>query len=173
MTTIIIAGPSGCGKTSLAGFLANTLGWTAWDADSYHSEHNRRKLAKGDPLTDDDREEWLTSLRNKISEFDALGQNNVLACSALKANYRRYLRAGKPNVKFVLLNADIETVTVRVNERIQQCIKDKLPPPIASPKIIQSQFDTLEMRGEIDLVLDAILPLDILAQTTIEKLQLN
>ena len=59
---IIVMGVSGCGKTTIAARLAEKLGWTFIESDSYHSEEHIRKMASGIPLTDADRQPWLETL---------------------------------------------------------------------------------------------------------------
>ena len=59
---MIVMGVSGCGKTTIAARLAEKLGWTFIESDSYHSEEHIRKMASGIPLTDADRQPWLETL---------------------------------------------------------------------------------------------------------------
>lgn len=51
------------------------------------------KMRKGIPLTDEDRAPWLEVLRQALRERLVEGKNVVLACSALKPEYRTILRA--------------------------------------------------------------------------------
>lgn len=90
-------GVSGSGKTTLARALAETLTLPFIDGDDLHSQTNKDKMARGEPLTDADRMPWLESVRRAAVEAldsdsgrDILGV--VVACSALKASYRDMLR---------------------------------------------------------------------------------
>jgi gluconokinase len=56
-------GVVGAGKTTIGTLLAQKLGWHFADADDFHSEENKARIAAGIPLTDSDRGPWLTSLR--------------------------------------------------------------------------------------------------------------
>jgi len=56
---VILIGVSGVGRTTIGALLAARTGWKFEDADDYHSEENRKKMASGIPLTDADRGPWL------------------------------------------------------------------------------------------------------------------
>jgi gluconokinase len=62
---VALMGVSGVGKTTLAQLLAARIGWNFEDADEYHPEGNRQKMAAGIPLTDADREPWLHALHER------------------------------------------------------------------------------------------------------------
>ncbi|XP_069086059.1 probable gluconokinase isoform X6 [Pleurodeles waltl] len=49
---IVIMGVSGSGKSTVGALLASKLGWKFYDADDYHPEENKAKMAKGIPLDD-------------------------------------------------------------------------------------------------------------------------
>src|SRR5690348_14185439 len=102
---IVVFGVTGTGKTRVGAALAKALEWMFLDADDFHEEANRTKLNRGVPLNDEDRWPWLTRLRGMIQESLAQRRNAVLACSALKRAYRRYLRAS-PEVMFVYLRTE-------------------------------------------------------------------
>ena len=97
---IIICGVSGVGKTTIGQLLAQELGWEFYDADDFHSVENIEKMEAGVPLTDEDRQPWLSKLRELIEQCLVAGKNAVLACSALKKAYRDRLRVND-GVKFV------------------------------------------------------------------------
>jgi len=90
-------GVSGSGKTTLARVLAETLTLPFIDGDDLHSQTNKEKMARSEPLTDADRMPWLESVRRaavEAVESDSGGEipGVVVACSALKASYRDVLR---------------------------------------------------------------------------------
>ena len=157
---IIIYGVSAVGKTTVGERLAADLSWKFYDADDFHSAANKAKMASGTPLTDDDREGWLETLRQLIAATLDDGQNAVLACSALKQKYRDLLRVNDA-VKFVLLYADYDTIEKRIVERKHHFM---------NPDLLKSQFDTLEMPHGEDTVLDATEPAGSLAEQIISDL---
>lgn len=92
-------GVSGSGKTTLGAALAKALSLPFIDADDLHSEANKAKMARSEPLTDADRAPWLVCVRRaavKAVEYNARGV--VVACSALKATYRQVLRGERANL---------------------------------------------------------------------------
>jgi gluconokinase len=135
---ILIMGVAGAGKTTVGALLAEELGWKFADADSYHSPENIKKMAAGVPLTDADRESWLRILRDAITSWIANRENVVLACSALKESYRKFLLVG-PEVKCVFLSGTFPLVEERLRKRTGH---------YAGPALLQSQFQTLEEPSE-------------------------
>ncbi len=145
---IVIYGVSAVGKTTVGKKLAADLKWQFYDADNYHSEANKAKMASGHPLTDEDRKNWLQTLRELIAETLEKSENAVLACSALKQKYRDILHVDD-NVKFVLLYADYDRIEARITKRQHHFM---------NPDLLKSQYDTLEMPTGDDPVLDATQP---------------
>jgi gluconokinase len=131
---IIIMGVSGCGKTTIASRLAEQLGWTFIESDSYHSAEHIRKMASGIPLTDADRQPWLETLHDLLADLNKKSQSAVLACSALKETHRQTLSAGLENIRFVYLKGDYDLIWQRMQER-QHYMK---------PPMLKSQFEALE-----------------------------
>ena len=109
-------GPAGSGKTTIGELLASQLAWDFFDGDSFHNDANIEKMSRGIPLTDDDRIPWLQSIREAMVQWEARGQNAVLACSALKRSYREVLRFS-PNVKLVYLKGTYELLSERLRSR--------------------------------------------------------
>lgn len=112
----IVMGVVGAGKTTVGKLLASELGWQFEDADDFHPASNVEKIRRGIPLTDEDREPWLDSLRAAILKWIADGQSTVLACSALKGAYRAKLQVD-PQVRFVYLKGTAELIAERLRAR--------------------------------------------------------
>jgi gluconokinase len=99
-------------------------------------------MAKGMPLTDDDRWTWLHRLRNRASQLIEEGAGAVfLACSALKERYRDVFRdiglAGVDNVDvhFIYLRVDPHELMARVRERKNHYMKASM---------VKSQLECVE-----------------------------
>lgn len=88
---IVLMGVTGSGKTTVGEVLAAQLGWQFCDADDLHPSQNVEKMRRGIPLTDADRIPWLEALSNFVQECLNRNESAVIACSALKAYYRKYL----------------------------------------------------------------------------------
>jgi len=128
-------GVSGSGKTTIGRLLAQDLGWPFYDGDDFHPQANIDKMRQGIPLTDDDRDAWLTALRQQIETFIDNRQSAVLACSALKQAYRERLRGDRPEVRFIYLKGDYALIRQRLQGRQGHFMKADL---------LSSQFATLE-----------------------------
>ncbi len=131
---VIVFGVSGAGKTTIGKLLAEELGWHFYEGDDFHPAANIEKMRRGIPLTDEDRQPWLATLREVIEKSLAAGENAVLACSALKRKYRRDLRVNE-EVKFVYLRGDFALIADRLRHRTGHFMK---------PELLQSQFADLE-----------------------------
>jgi len=131
---IIIWGVAGAGKTTVGKLLARELGWQFYEADDFHPQANIDKMRSGLPLTDEDRQPWLNSLREVIERSLQAGVNSVLACSALKKKYRDRLRVSA-EVKFVFLRGDPARIAKQLEQRRGHFM---------GPKLLDSQFADLE-----------------------------
>src|SRR4051812_35572067 len=135
---IIIMGVSGAGKTAVGEALAKELGWPFHEGDDYHSPHSVRKMARGEGLTDEDRAPWLAALSHLIHRIVTDCEHGVIACSALKQQYRDELvPAGIPPnaVRFVYLEVPREVLEQRLAHRTHH---------FAPPELLPSQLATLE-----------------------------
>src|SRR5262245_34254527 len=132
---IILMGVSGSGKTTIGRLLAQNLGWPFYDGDDFHPQTNIDKMRQGIPLTDDDRDSWLTALRHQIDALIDSRQSAVLACPALKQAYRDRLGGDRSEVRFVYLKGDYALIRQRLQERQGHFMKADL---------LASQFATLE-----------------------------
>jgi gluconokinase len=137
-TTVIVMGVSGAGKSTVAEALVRRTGWAFAEGDELHPGANRRKMAAGHPLTDDDRWPWLHRIADWIGAQESAGRNAVVTCSALRRAYREVLTAGHPSVRFVYLAVDRAELEARLATRQGHYM------PAA---LLQSQLDTLEEPG--------------------------
>ncbi len=135
---ILVMGVSGSGKTTIGKALAADLGWKFYDADDYHSAQAVVKMRNRVPLTDEDRAPWLERLHKAISSWLKAGEDAVLACSALKANYRTQLYSEGDPVKIAFLHISHELAAERVNRRSASHSH------FAPVELLDSQFATLE-----------------------------
>ncbi|OJJ49389.1 hypothetical protein ASPZODRAFT_61097 [Penicilliopsis zonata CBS 506.65] len=151
----IITGPAGCGKSTVGFRLKEELNVPFIEGDDFHPQSNKDKMANGIPLTDEDRWDWLISLRKAaidlLSPSEANGYQSpsgvVVACSALKQKYRDVMRIaayGAPNVQihFIYLKVDESVLLKRVANRKAHYMKSGM---------VHSQLQALEEpQGEWD-----------------------
>jgi gluconokinase len=138
---LVLMGVSGVGKTTLGKLLAASTGWKFEDADDYHSEGNRQKMAAGISLTDTDREPWLRALHQRMLYYHLKGENLILACSALKRRYREVLADGfaPGEIRFVYLYGPVALIEERMKARHH---------PYMKPDLLESQLATLEVPSD-------------------------
>ena len=111
---VLIMGLPGSGKTTIAKILSKQLKAVFIEADDHHSIQNIMKMSNGHPLTDLDRIKWLSSVLNKAKE-GLKSQNVVIACSALKEKYRKFLIS--LNFKLVYLKIEHNLALDRILKR--------------------------------------------------------
>ena len=111
-------------------------------------------MARGEPLTDADRWDWLILLRDEAiktllsssqqQQPDSTPNSVIVTCSALKRKYRDILRIASlkhPSIKvhFVFLKATEALLMDRVRARKNHYMKDYM---------VRSQFESLEAPAE-------------------------
>jgi gluconokinase len=134
---LVLMGVSGVGKTTIGKLLSTRTGWRFEDADDYHLEENRQRMAAGIPLTDADRLPWLGVVHERISQYLQNGESAIFACSALKQQYRETLAGGfgDSDIRFVYLRAPAALIKERSQSRKH---------PYMNPNLLDSQMATLE-----------------------------
>lgn len=132
--SVVVMGVQGIGKSTIGRMLAKRLDVAFIEGDELHSARNVALMAAGTPLTDEDREPWLHAVGEALAASAADG-GAVLACSALRREYRDIIREHDPLAYFVEPWGPIEVVRERVASRTHEYMPASL---------LQSQYDTLE-----------------------------
>ncbi|KAL3962098.1 hypothetical protein ACCO45_003621 [Purpureocillium lilacinum] len=110
-------------------------------AAQFHTEANIEKMRSGVPLTDADRWDWLTALRDEsMGRLNRGSEGVVVTCSALKRKYRDVIRVAAYYdhdilVHFIFLSASPEVLLERVSNRKGHYM---------GANMVKSQFDILE-----------------------------
>lgn len=131
---IFVIGVSGTGKTLVSQLLARDLSVPFFDADDHHPKSNINKMTQGIPLNDKDRQPWLDEL-NRIA-IENIESGCVMACSALKQDYRDRLSASiEKKIVWIYLSGTYDQVYDRMINREGHFMKEKM---------LMSQFETLE-----------------------------
>lgn len=149
--SIVVTGVAGAGKSTIGSLLAQRLGYAFEDADRFHSEANVKKMRNAIALCDEDRMPWLMSLNQLLHGWWDTGTSGVLACSALKKQYRDILGDGSPmqTLQFVHLDGTRDLIEKRLAER---------PNHFMSPFLLTSQFEALECPDCEDIIKVSIEP---------------
>ncbi|KAK4250460.1 P-loop containing nucleoside triphosphate hydrolase protein [Corynascus novoguineensis] len=165
----LVTGPAGCGKSTVAKHIADSLHLPFIEGDEYHPKANIDKMSAGIPLTDADRWDWLTALREaSIHELDKGSDGVVLTCSALKRKYRDVIRVAPyftPNVHlhFIYLDAPEEVLLQRVAARKNHYM---------GANMVHSQFEVLERpkADEVDVItIDVTRPVEAVMVDALDK----
>lgn len=128
---ILVMGVSGCGKSLIGSEIAKSLNLPFYDGDDYHPQANVDKMRQGTPLTDEDRIGWLHTLNRLYVENEAA----VIACSALKPEYRDILRLDNQELVIVFLKGDFDTIWSRHQKRDNHYFNGE--------SMLRSQFEAL------------------------------
>ena len=158
-------GVSGSGKSTFGAALAAHQGWEFADADDYHPNVNRQKMARGEALNDADREPWLQRLHTLLehTSLEHTSPENqcglVLACSALKASYREILIGNLEGVKIVSLEGSRELIAERMRNR-QHFM------PVS---LLENQLATLEPPTNA-IIVDIGLPIESILEQVVAQL---
>jgi gluconokinase len=140
----LVMGVTGSGKSTVGKMLADHLGWVYLEADDFHSDANKAKMHRGEPLTEADRQPWLAAMRAELEKQNALGKSAVLACSALREEYRHILMDGLL-VKLIYLRGSRDLIAERLSHRHHH---------FAGVSILDDQFAVLEEPRNADVIAD-------------------
>lgn len=157
-TVIIVGGPAGTGKTTIASLLAAHHKCPFIEGDNLHPQENVDKMARGQPLTDDDRWGWLEKLGEEAASQAQQPTNTshvaVASCSMLKKMYRDHLeKAGAPAAfRFVFLHTSYDELLKRVAARQGHYMKSDM---------VKSQYEIMEIPTGNELLANGGQALDV------------
>ncbi|MFG6159928.1 gluconokinase [Halomonas sp. 1390] len=135
-------GVSGSGKSHIGRQVAAAIDATFIDADDHHSADNIAKMARGEPLNDDDRAAWLQTLSHLYRRYRSEGRSLVIGCSALKRHYRDLLRQGAPDLDILYLHGSRRLLLERLDARDDHFF--------AGAHMLDNQLATLEVPDETE-----------------------
>jgi gluconokinase len=150
---IVVMGVAGSGKTTVGTRLAEAMKCAFLEGDSLHSKENIEKMSHGIPLTDADRAPWLAAIHARILEVFERGLDLVVACSALKQQYRQLLAKDVP-ITWVYLKGPPALIRARLRQRPNHFMKADM---------LASQFDALDEPADA-LVVDVSAPLNAIVE---------
>jgi gluconokinase len=160
---IILMGVAGSGKTAVGSRVAKRLNWLFLDADDFHPAANVEKMKRGIPLDDNDRAPWLERIHLELRRQLSKNHSVILACSALKDSYRGTLRDHLPEVRFVFLDVDRNTLLSRLQKRQAHFFPKEL---------LDSQLAALE-RPQDAFIVDANRPVDEVVNNIVDAVSIG
>ncbi|MDN3720197.1 gluconokinase [Roseibium salinum] len=121
-------------------------------------------MAAGIALSEDDRRPWLDAVAAAAERQVAQTGGAVVACSALRRDYRDRLRAGLRSCVFIHLAGPKYLIEQRLANRQDHFVGKAL---------LESQLKTLEPleKGEAGFTLDISLPVGVLVQKAMDQLR--
>ena len=154
---IYVMGVSGSGKTTIGKKLSERTGIPFFDADDFHSPANKEKMKKGEPLTDDDRAEWLTRI-NALAKEQMKKKGAIIACSALKEKYRTVL-SGEIIIPvfWIFLRGNYELIQKRMLGRTDHYMPASLLASQFGTLEIPKQAITIDISDEPDEIVESII----------------
>ncbi|KRG46075.1 gluconokinase [Stenotrophomonas panacihumi] len=146
---IVVMGVSGSGKSTVAQALAAHYGFALLDADDFHSVEAKAQMARGEPLTDVQREPWVDTLGQALRQCVTRGKSVVLAFSGLRAAHRARLRASGVPMRFVFLHGTPAVIAARLGARAGHFMPaalldsqfEALQPPADEPDVVAVDID--------------------------------
>ncbi|SGZ57647.1 CIC11C00000005012 [Sungouiella intermedia] len=151
-TVIIVGGPAGTGKTTIASLLAEHHKCPFIEGDNLHPKENVDKMARGEPLTDDDRWGWLQTLAETAASLAKDPKNAsqvaIASCSMLKKVYRDFLEKSAGDgvtFRFVFLHTHYDELLKRVSNRQGHYMKSDM---------VKSQYDIMEVPSGDELLVN-------------------
>ncbi len=160
---IVLMGPAGVGKSTIGRALAVRLAWRFVDADDLHARSSIEKMSRGIGLTDDDRATWLDRVNAAMRAAAGGGENLVVACSALREDYRRRLAGGIPVLRWVHLRVDAAVLEARLAARRDH---------FAGPALLETQLAAFEPPHDA-VAIDADAPVDSVVEAVCGALHLR
>lgn len=153
---IIVMGVSGCGKSTLAQQLADQYELCFVEADDFHSEQNKQKMAAGIALTDADRQPWIEHMCDFLQEKAEQHQHCVLAYSGLRKAHREAFRQLPFATIFLFLHGAADVILPRMQQRNGHFMPSAL---------LESQYQSLQQpdnEGDVKQIDIALSPKQIL-----------
>ena len=111
------------------------IGLPFFDADDFHPKENVEKMKSGIPLNSEDRFPWLKILAKNIENWNE-NDGAIIACSALKEEYREILASKNKDIIWVYLSGDQNLIRARIEQRRGHFMNSNL---------LVSQFNDLEI----------------------------
>ena len=160
---LIVMGVSGSGKSTVAGALADRLGWPLAEGDRFPLPREHRQDARRHPAHRCGPAAVAQIHRHWIAARLDAGGSGIVTCSAFKHSYRDLLSGGRAEVLFLYLKGSQAVMADHLAGRHGHFMPASL---------LASQFDALEEPSvdEPVLVVDAGQPVEAIVSEIVRRL---
>lgn len=161
----VITGVAGSGKTVVGRLLSERLESDFLEGDRRHPSSNIAKMLSGQPLQDQDRQEWLQAIEDDIRQAICHRRETVITCSALKASYRSHFTA-LGAVQLVWLNVPETELKRRLSNRLNHYM---------SHEMLESQiacFETITLEEQVIAANGSLLPNEVVSAIIEQAIQI-
>ncbi len=152
----IVMGVSGSGKSTIAHQLAKLNSFHYVEADDYHTEQAKQKMAKGIALDDNDRLPWIDSMCITLETLVESKTNCFVAYSGLKKHHRDRFRRLGYQTSYIHLVAGRDKLASNIKNRGKHFFNAKLlDSQLAAMQSTQEEKDVfkLNLRESIEATL--------------------
>ena len=139
---LLVIGLAGSGKSTVGRAVAEKLGVRYVDGDQLHPQANLLKMAKGTPLSDDDRDVWVANIIDELGKGDV-----VIGASLLKRTYRDQIKRAVRLARFAQLDAPKNVLEERLASQESSIRKDLLTAQLAIADPIAPNEDGKKFSG--------------------------
>jgi carbohydrate kinase (thermoresistant glucokinase family) len=139
---LLVIGLAGSGKSTVGRAVAEKLGVRYVDGDQLHPQANLQKMAKGTPLSDDDRDLWVANIIDELGKGDV-----VIGASLLKRSYRDQIKKSVRLARFAQLDAPKSVLEERLANQETAIRKDLLTSQLAIADPIAPNEDGKQFSG--------------------------
>lgn len=119
---LIIFGPPGSGKTIVGEYLESAYGYTFFDADMYRPVAEKERLTRGEPSTQESRDQRFTDLIPKIEELKE-EHARLAIITWLPVRYHQLYEQTFPGAVFIFMEAPERERVDRIGRRKTHFIK--------------------------------------------------
>jgi gluconokinase len=119
---LILFGLPGTGKNYVGDILRDDYGFHFYDADPDAPPALKAKVRRGEPLTDEDRDQWFALIADRVKTLQLTYVDIAVSQGTFREKHRRYLLEHFPAAKFVLITASPDVRIQRLSARADHII---------------------------------------------------
>lgn len=114
---VYLYGLPGVGKNFIGEIFKNEFNFHFQDADEYLTVSMKNKLRKGEHFTIKEVEEYHKIIAYNIFELRFKHSNLVITQASLFKKHRNIIKKLNPEINFIHINSDLETINKRIKKR--------------------------------------------------------